>query len=415
MKRSNKSRKSFNVILAILVAFGLWLYVINVENPTGTATLWDMPIELQGEDALEEKALMVTDLSEDTLDVKFSGRKKTLMTLDEDTVSLVLDVSDISGAGEWELTCRTVYPSYMNASNFTIADWDRMKVTVTVEEKAVRKVPVQGRFIGTEAEGFQAGKVQTEPSTLTLEGSREVLDTVEYALVQVGGENVRSTIVERANVVFMNAEGSPVVELKHITADTTTVQVTIPVRQVTSVPLRVSLRRGDAPAEGVDYTVEPQEIAVASGKESLPPYLSLGQIDLGKDCGSVSYSLPIRLPAGFTGWGIPPYASVRVSSHDLTSRQLEVEQIILKNVPEGYYADVIGKRYVWVRGSAADVSQLTSAGISVRADLAEATLGGELQRLPAKVTLVGENLGNVEIVGDNYAVAFRLVPETGLP
>ena len=69
MTNPKKNRKVFNIILAIVLAVGVWLYVINVENPTGTVPIRDIPVSLVGEDSLAERGLMVTDQSRDSVNL----------------------------------------------------------------------------------------------------------------------------------------------------------------------------------------------------------------------------------------------------------------------------------------------------------------------------------------------------------
>ena len=138
MKNSKKNRKMVNMALAVLLAFGLWFYVINVENPTGSANLRDLPVELQGEFQLAEAGLMVTDVSQETMNVKVTGKKKTLMKLDKKNVSLAVDVSSITGEGEHDLICKATFPSHISTDNVTVSSWNEMKVTVTVEKRGPR-------------------------------------------------------------------------------------------------------------------------------------------------------------------------------------------------------------------------------------------------------------------------------------
>ena len=48
MTSPKKQRKIINLILAIILAVGVWLYVINVENPTSPTTVRDIPITIVG-------------------------------------------------------------------------------------------------------------------------------------------------------------------------------------------------------------------------------------------------------------------------------------------------------------------------------------------------------------------------------
>ena len=77
VENKKKSRRVLNAILAVGLAVALWLYVVNVENPTGTTRLRDLDVEIQGSRQLAEQGLMVTSISQDQLDLKVNGRKKT--------------------------------------------------------------------------------------------------------------------------------------------------------------------------------------------------------------------------------------------------------------------------------------------------------------------------------------------------
>lgn len=412
MKTSKKERKIINVAIAVALSLALWFYVINVENPTGTATLRDVAVELQGTDALTEQGLMVTDLEEESKVLKLSGRKKTLMKLDRDNVYLAADVSSITAEGEYTLNCRTVYPTYVNTDNVTSSSWNKMQVTVTVKEYGTKEVAVRGEFIGTEAEGCLAGKVITDPATLELTGPAEILDTISYALVQITGAEVSDTILQQSEVVLIGVDGEPVQDLENITSSATVVQVTVPVKQYIELPLTVTFKDGGgATAEDVSYTIRPKQITVAEprSEDDIPNAISLGEIDLSQVYGETSYALPIRLPAGLSAWRTPAYATVTVSLEDLSSRQLAVKDIQLLNVPEGYAVERISpKLYVWVRGTPGQVKKITQEDIRVEVDLSQASLSEQIQRFPAKVTLVGEEWEDVGVIGNNYSVALRL-------
>lgn len=412
MKTNKKNRKILNVAIAVALSMALWLYVINVENPTGTATLRDVAVTVQGQDVLEERGLMVTALEDETMDLKLSGRKKTLMKLDRDNVYLTVDVSSITEEGEYPLNCRTVYPTYINTDNVTSSRWNKMSVTLTVRERGTKEVTVRGEFIGTEAEGCLAGRVVTDPASLELTGPTEVLDTIAYALVQITGENVSETIVQQADVVLIGVNGEPVQDLENITSSATVVQVTVPVKKYIEVPLSVTFRDGGgATSADVTHEIQPSAVTVAEPreKEDIPKSISLGEIDLSQVYGEATYSLPIRLPDGISAWRTPAYASVTVSLDHLASRQVAVENIALLNVPEGYSVERVSpKIYVWVRGTPSLVKEITQKDIRVEVDLSQASLGEDLQRFPAKVTLMGEDFEDAGVIGTNYSVALRL-------
>lgn len=413
MKNSKKNRKLVNAALAVLLAFGLWLYVVNVENPTGSATLRDLPIQVQGQSELAEAGLMVTDLGKDTMNVKITGKKKTLMKLNSDNVFLTTDVSSITEEGEYDLTCKATFPSYINSDNVSASSWSEMLVTVTVEKKATKTIPVRGEFIGTEAEDCLAGAVSTDPNEIEISGPEDRLAQIDHAQVQVGGQTVSDTIVQQAPVVFMDADGIPIQDLEHISFSATEVEITVPVRRVVKIPLTVSFQEGGgADSDDVSYKITPSSVTViADDGADLPESISLGQIDLTQVYGDTSYSLPVTIPDGVTAWGAPSYAVVHLSLGELASRQIATGNISLVNVPEGYVASLVSPRlYVWVRGSEEALNGLTADEIAVEVDLSNVSVRDELQRVPATVTLKGADTKKLGIVGTRYSVALRLTP-----
>ena len=247
MTNPKKNRKILNLVLAVILAVGVWLYVINVENPTSPTTVRDVPVTVTGEDVLAERDLMVTHLSAESVDLRISGRKKTLMNLNRSNVSLELDVSTITAAGDHTLTCQYEFPRNVGSDSVSISDWEDLRITVTVAQRESKEIPVRGEFIGTEAENSLAGSVTTNPETVEVSGPAEALEDIAYALASVGGKEISSTHTETVGLVLMAADGTPA-DRQNITVSTETVEVTVPVRQVVSIPLTVSLKDGGGTA-----------------------------------------------------------------------------------------------------------------------------------------------------------------------
>ena len=151
------------------------------------------------------------------------------------------------------------------------------------------------------------------------------------------------------------------------------------------------------------------ELPAEETEETLPESISLGQIDLGDVLGNTSYSIPIQFPSGVTPWGSAShYATVTLSFDGLATRQLEVTNIVLKNVPQGYDANLVSQKlYVWVRGNPTLVERIDPSQLQVEVDLSGLSRGDELQRVAAQVTLK-EEVEGVGVMGNHYSVALHL-------
>ena len=416
MRTRKKNRKVIQAALAIVIAVVLWLYVINVENPTGTARLRELPVQLQGEEVLEENGLMVTDLSRDTVTIRLNGRKNTLMKISRKNVAFTVDVSSITEAGDWTLTGRLNYPGNVSSDSVTVSHYDDLKITVTVEPRSTRTIPVCGEFLGTEAEGYQTGTITVSPDTLTLTGPEDTLEKITCALAQVEETELSSSLTVQSSFVLMNAEGIPA-DVANVTTDVSAVTVTVPVRKVAQVPLTVELiDGGGATAEDVTCTITPESVTLVAEREDeeLPEFISLGEIDLGEVFDGASYYLPIEIPEDVEGWNAPEFASVRLTMEGLTSIQVPVEtsSIQLENLPKGYEAQLVSDYlYVWVRGPVSSLLDLVREEILVTADLSDCEKDGSLQRIPVNITLEGDDRAQAGVLGGHYSIALRLVPE----
>ena len=416
MRTRKKNRKVFQVVLAIVIAVALWLYVISVENPTGTAWLRDLPVQIQGEEVLEENDLMVTDLSKDTVTIRLNGRKKTLMKVSRKNVSFTVDVSSITEAGDWTLVGHLNYPGNVSSDSVTVSNYNDLKVTVTVEPRTTRTIPVRGEFLGTEAAGYRTGTVSVSPETLTLAGPEDTLEKITYALAQVEENELSSSLTVESSFILMTADGLPA-DVANVTTDVSAVEVTVPVRKVAQVPLTVDLiGGGGATEEDVTSIITPRSITLVAEREDeeLPEFISLGEIDLGDVFDGASYYLPIEVPDDVEAWNAPEYASVRLTMEGLTSLQVPVETdaIRLENLPDGYEAQMVSEYlYVWVRGPAGAMKDLVNEEILISADLTGCKTDGSLQRVPVTISLEGDEREQAGILGTHYSIALRLVPK----
>ena len=94
-KSPDNRKKYFTMFLSITIAVGLWVFVIENENPTIKMTYSNIPVEYLNEDALEEDGLVVADTEEAaTVKVTLQGKRADLLDLDSDDLAAAVDVSE---------------------------------------------------------------------------------------------------------------------------------------------------------------------------------------------------------------------------------------------------------------------------------------------------------------------------------
>ncbi|MEG2000676.1 MAG: CdaR family protein, partial [Evtepia sp.] len=344
-----KRGKLLNVILAIFLAVILWLYVVNVENPIGDAPFHHVSISVQGEEALEERGLMLTDVSRDTLQMTVTGKRKSLMKLSRENVGAVLDVSDVEASGEWTLTCKAILPTN-SPETLSVSEKKHFAVTVTVEKRVTRKIDVVGSFVGTVANGYQADPLQINPKQIEITGPEHYIGTISHAEVTFAQEQVSNTTTKELPVVLVDVNGQ---EEK----SSQLVSVTLPIVQVFHVPLTVRLQSGGgATAENASCTIRP-DVVYLTGDPSLlgdMTEISLGEIDLSEVFYHKKVSVPIPIPEGLVCRNKTNMADIDVSV-DLPITAYVADQIAYLNLPTKYtVTPVTNSLQVYLRGNIPD-------------------------------------------------------------
>ena len=55
--------KITSFLLALIIAFGLWVFVITTVSPGSVETFYNIPVVREGESVLQERGLMITQVS----------------------------------------------------------------------------------------------------------------------------------------------------------------------------------------------------------------------------------------------------------------------------------------------------------------------------------------------------------------
>ncbi len=106
-----QKHKILSFLLALLVSIGLWVYAVTVVNPNDKTTVRGVRVRLVGTADLESNGLMVTGGEEQYIDVEISGSRSDLKELNSSSLEAIADVSNISSAGDFDVSWTLDPPS----------------------------------------------------------------------------------------------------------------------------------------------------------------------------------------------------------------------------------------------------------------------------------------------------------------
>lgn len=372
--------KITSFLLALAIAFGLWVYVITTVSPGSQETFYNIPVAREGETVLEERGLMITSISTGTVNLTLSGTRKDLAKVNPGNITLKVDLSKIYGPGTHSLEYTPSYPGDVASNAFVEESRYPEKITFVVEERRTKIIPVEILWVGTTPEGFMTDKENRvlDHDHVTVIGPASVADQIAKAVIQVDLNEQRESISASYRYTLCDAAGEPV-DAELITTNVEEVRLDVKIQRFKDVAITYELvEGGGAKKEDVVVKLSDETIRV-SGSDAMLAALGdeivVGTIDLG-DIQDTVLTYPINLPAGVTNLSGITSVEADVKFVGLSTLTVSVREFTTLNVPEGMRADLNTKYLdIVVRGPMATMLKLKEEDITVTVDFAGAEPG----------------------------------------
>lgn len=406
-----KHNRVASILLSVVVAFGLWLYVINNVSTQQERTYRNVQVVLEGESVLRERNLMIISDTDLSVQVDLKGSRRDLNNLNSSNLTLTASLEGIYDPGEYQLGYTVNTPGNVPAGAVTVMNKQPSTVTVVVAQRISRSIPVQVEFVGEAAEGFIADKPQAELDNreVTITGPRDVVEQIDHAYIQVDCTDRTETITESYRFKLRDADNNPV-DAAMITTNIEQIRVKVPVFLTKRIPLVLTVNAGGGASEDTsEIVIDPAYIDVSGSELALKELeeLNIGTLNLGEIPVDTEKTFEIKLPEGVTNLSNINMAVVKISFPELATREFTVTEIRTKNVSTGMVADLLTKQLtVSVRGPRALVEQMEDSDVIVQIDLTgvEGSVAAE-----AKITFPAEFEG-VGAVG-KYSVNVKVEPK----
>lgn len=385
----NMKSKITTFILSLVIAFGLWVYVITSVSPGSEETFHNIPVVREGETVLQERGLMITGVSSDTVSLTLSGTRKDLAKVNSGNITLKVDLSKIYEPGTHSLQYTASYPGDVASNAFVEESRSPESITFTVEERRNKEVPVEIKWIGSCPEGFLTDKENRvlDYLTVTVVGPASVADLIEKAVIDVDLTERRESISESFRYTLCDAEGNPV-DAEMITTNVQEVRLDVSIQRFKDLKLTYNLvPGGGATAENVDITLSVETIRVSGSEavlEKLGDELVIDTIKLADYPRNTELVKTISLPEGVTNLSGVTEVKIGLSFKGLIYKTLILSEIQPVNVPEGLEVDFASQSLeVRIRGTNALLQQLTEDDVWATVDFT----GQEVGSYSVKVTI----------------------------
>ena len=371
--------KLMTILLSVAIAVGLWVYVITVEQPESEETYYDIPVVLQNESVLAERGLMIVS-ERPTVTLQLSSTRTNLNQLNENNINVIVNVNSVVTPGTHELLYSVSYPGNIPAGSITRRNSKPDMITLKVENRITKPVPVVPVYSGSVPEGMLADKENAllDYTTIEVSGPESVVEQITQAVIAVDLQDQTETIAQEYVYTLCNDAGEPV-NSQWVTTNAEVVNLTLQIKRVKEIELKVTVVAGGGASEQTTAVdIQPSIIRI-SGSDALLEnldVLDLGTINLGELTGDTVMNLPIILPDGITNETGITEATVEVKFPNLRTTSLVVDNIQMVNVPEGMEAELVTQQLeVKLRGPASLIENIQQDNVIITVDLATGQVG----------------------------------------
>jgi YbbR domain-containing protein len=323
---------------------------------------------------------MITSAELPDVSLHLEGNRTDLNKLNSANITIAVDVSRIGEAGTHNLTYTPAYPGDIANNAITVLSRNPSTITIAVEERISKEVPVDILYIGTLSEDYMADKENKvlDYEAVNIMGPKSVVDQIAMARIEVDLNNRVESINEQFRYTLCNEKGAPV-DAELVVTDAEAVTLNLRIVRVKQLALTVNvIDGGGATEETSSITIEPQTIRVSGSDNLLEGLekLEVGTINLGEMLKDEVLTFPIKLPEGVTNETGVLEATVDVNFPELDTKTLKVNTFKAVNVPADLQADIITQMLeIQLRGPKAKIKKITAEDITVEVDFANEQVG----------------------------------------
>lgn len=366
--------KLVSAALSILIAFGLWMYVITEVSPNSEWTYYDVPVKMEGETLLKERKLIITSISDTSVDLTLSGNRSDLIELNSSNITLKADMTKIYDPGTHKIGYDITYPGNVASNAFTRVNQYPDSITVTVERLETKEVPVNIIYQGKAAEGYvvRRADVLLDNESIKVTGPASVVAQISQAVISIDLTDQKESISQNYRYTLCNPEGAGV-DSELITVNVEEVHVDLAIHRIKQVDLTVTVNPGGGATEKdveIDLSIESIQVSGSDiALEQVGDSINLGTINLADYENNATITFAIPTFEGVTNDSGETEVEVTLTFKGLMTKEITIEDFEIKGVPKGYEAVIITEKLVIkIRGPIEIVSKLAARDVIVTVD-----------------------------------------------
>lgn len=370
--------------MCIIAAFGLWLYISNVENPIDDYKLTNVAVKLINVEGLNNSKMALLPGNHPTVTLTLRCKNSDFSMVKPEQFSLVADLSAyVVRKGENNIPVKIV--SSPNPDNIKIVNSDNLWVKVNLDDYVEKSVPLKLNMSDVK-QGYYALKPQLKMTEVLVSGAAKYVNMVSSVIAKSDLKNYTKDTTLNLPLQAVNADSNTVIN--EVKLNPESMEFTIPIKKVKSVGINIKTK-GNVNKNIVLKALSsaPDKIDIAGDENTIKNIAALDTetIDLDKLQQSGSANAKLVIPDGISLVNSDGTVKVTASMDKNIQKNMDVD-ITVKNASDAYnYTLSVTKVNMDISGYESVINNLKPGDISCSVDLSNLA-EGEFN-LPLNITL----------------------------
>lgn len=381
MKKSSFTKKLFQnnyflLVLALIVSFGIWVYMsMNSVNDTNV-TISNLPIQTELSDSAKDLGLQVFSGDTTTASVTLSGNRTMLGQITESDLIVTASASSVSTTGNYTLPVSATKAN--PSSNFQIVSNTPSSINVVVDYFKEGTFSIQDGLEYNVKNGYY-GSTSMPYKELKISGPQSEVMKIKKVVAKGTIEGELTEEKEVVAQIVLYDENNNELPQKLLTLSFTTMAVKVEVMPEKTVPLKpVFINK----PSGLDITedmitINPSSILLAGPKDVIDNVkaVNIEAIDFSTLKNDVAKfdALSFDVLDSCKNISDNNTVSVTLDLSSMSVKQFDVETFLVEGLPSKYKSEVTSKSVtVTVVGPKSEIDALTADKITAVIDTTDA-------------------------------------------
>lgn len=411
-------KKIFNNLIfkiaAVISAIVLWLIIVNVDNPTTTRTIYNIPVNLKNTETLDDAGTAYDIISGDTVAIQVKGPRNLIDSLkaSDFVASADIDAREITDTVPIEVSCIK--------SNVTCIKNTPTVLKLSLEDIDEKTFDIEVDVTGSPADGFAVGSAKTSRNKIRVRGPVSQLSLISRVVAGIDVSAAVTDLNENAPIRLYDGNGEEIdAEKSKLEISISDVIVSVQILKTKTIPVKLTVS-GETEADyrytGMDYY--PKNIIVAGYDDDLKQITTLTipsdviSIKGLTETTSKQITISSYLPAGISVVSDPSTIDVTLNIEPVITQEVAISK---DSITVNGKSDSLDYSYsdnndlvIQIKGIAEELEDLDTDNIKATINVSGLVAGSH----SVKVTF--ETTGSYKI-SDEYFVAVNVTEKTTSP